>query len=67
MERADLLERALRAPTPEGRSYAAHGLARLGKLTWEEVEARASREADVQVCSGCIVEKVSASRGIDYF
>jgi hypothetical protein len=65
--RADLLGRALKAPSPEGRLYAAIGLARLRKLSWDDVAARAAKEGDVEVCSGCIVKHVSASRAIGYY
>lgn len=62
--RADLLERALRAPSPEGRLYAALGLFRLGKLTWTQVAALAANESNVETCNGCQTERVPASDAI---
>jgi hypothetical protein len=67
MRRPDLLKRALAAPSPEGRLYAMIGLARLGALTWSRLEARAATEAEVEVCSGCIVERVPASNALGYY
>jgi hypothetical protein len=60
MGRADLLQRALAAPTPEGRIHAAVGLCRLGKMAWADVTSRAARESDIEACSGCILMTLPA-------
>ena len=60
-----LLELALRGANPEGRVYAAEGLARLGALTNADlrvIENLAATGVDVQECDGCIVTLTSARK-----
>ncbi|MGC4066637.1 MAG: hypothetical protein QM784_18775 [Polyangiaceae bacterium] len=68
MNRVDALRKLLRAPTAEGRVYAAIGLRRCGAMSKDELVAFLSTiDGKVHVCAGCMVLEVTPPAAVPYY